>query len=100
MKRIAFAALAMVAISLPAQAELIERACNGSDRDASSPELCGCIQDVADLTLTPREQRRAAGFFEDPHEAQVVRQSSNRSDEQFWERYKSFGETAEAYCTF
>ncbi len=100
MKNIACAALAMVAISLPAQADLIERACSTSGRDAANAQLCGCIQDVANLTLTPAEQRRAAEFFSDPHQSQVVRQSSRRQDEQFWERYKAFGETAEAFCTF
>ena len=100
MKRITIAAVAMVVISYPVQANVIERACNSSDRDAANPELCGCIQAVADLTLTRSEQRRAAGFFDDPHEAQEVRQSDRRSDEEFWLKYRAFGETAEEYCTF
>lgn len=75
----------------------IERACMRSDRPASRA-LCGCIQDAADLTLTTKDQRRAAGFFADPHQAQVVRQSSRRADEVFWDRYKQFGEAAESFC--
>ncbi len=83
-----------------AQAEVIERACNQSGRAAANRRLCGCIQDVANLTLTRGEQRIAAGFLADPDKAQAMRQSNRRSDEKFWQRYLSFGTTAEAYCTF
>lgn len=79
-------------------ADAIERACNGSDRSAANPRLCSCIQQAADLTLSRREQNRAAKFFRDPHEAQVVRQSDRAQDEAFWQSYRSFGETAEAFC--
>ena len=76
----------------------IERACLGSDRAAANRALCGCIQDAADLTLSTKDQRRAASFFRDPHRAQEVRQSDRRSDEAFWGRYKQFGETAQSFC--
>lgn len=76
----------------------IERACLGSDRAAGNRALCGCIQQAADLTLSTRDQRRAAGFFRDPHQAQEVRQSDRRADEVFWDRYRHFGETAETFC--
>jgi hypothetical protein len=76
----------------------IERACLGSERAAGNRALCGCIQNAADLTLSTRDQRRAADFFRDPHRAQETRQSARRSDEIFWERYSRFGETAEAFC--
>lgn len=76
----------------------IERACLGSERASGNRALCGCIQDAADLTLSTSDQRRAAGFFRDPHQAQVVRQSDRRSDEVFWDRYKQFGEAAETFC--
>lgn len=75
----------------------IERACLSSGRSASM-QLCTCIQQAADLTLTGRDQSRAAEFFRDPHQAQVVRQSDRSSDEDFWQRYRAFGQTAEAYC--
>lgn len=81
-----------------AQAGRIERACLGSGRDAASRPLCDCIQRVADATLKRRDQRMAARFFDDPHRAQVVRQSDRRSHEAFWQRYKRFGELAEGYC--
>lgn len=97
MKRILLAA-AMGAVFAPAaSAGMIERACltapNGGDR-----ALCGCIQQVADMTLDRYEQRRAAQFFRDPHEAQVVKMSKHANDAMFWERYKRFGAEAERFC--
>ena len=93
--------MAVVAMFLSAGAGLagpIENACLRSDRDAASPALCGCIQNVADLVLNGGDQRRAAAFFKNPAKAQEVRQSDRASDEAFWLRYKQFGSTAEAYC--
>ena len=87
-----------VSLSVPASAGVIERACLKSDRKAASRSLCGCIQDVADLTLSSADQRRAASFFTDPDRAQSVRQSSSRRDEQFWDRYRAFGNYAGTYC--
>ncbi len=92
-------AAVMLFLAVPAGAETIERACLKSDRKAASRMLCGCIQDVADLTLSRSDQRRAAGFFSDPNRAQEVRQSNLRRDEIFWQNYKSFGENAKTYCS-
>ncbi|MCT8161509.1 hypothetical protein [Pseudoruegeria sp. SHC-113] len=98
MKHIALAAI-VLALSTPTlHAGTIERACLKSDRKSASRALCGCIQDVADLTLTRQDQKLAASFFKDPHRAQEIRQSDSRSHENFWQRYKSFGATAETYC--
>lgn len=77
----------------------IERACLRADRPDANRALCGCIQDAANLTLSDRDQRRAAKFFTDPQDAQDTRQSDRRADERFWARYRAFGETAEAYCS-
>lgn len=76
----------------------IERACLKADRKSASRSLCNCVQQVADLTLDSGDQRLAATFFKDPHRAQVIRQSDNRSHESFWKRYKEFGANAESYC--
>jgi hypothetical protein len=76
----------------------IERACMGSDRGAASRALCGCIQQVADMTLQGGDQRRAAAFFKDPEKAHSTWISQSSSDDAFWDRYKNFGSTAEAYC--
>ncbi|MFT4150698.1 MAG: hypothetical protein QM656_10925 [Paracoccaceae bacterium] len=75
----------------------IQSACMRSDRGAS-PALCGCIQQVANMTLRGADQRRAAKFFRDPDQAQEVRMSKRDSDNEFWARYKAFGDAAEAYC--
>lgn len=98
MTRLAVFAAAALAAATPVSAGTIERACLGSDRPGTSRSLCNCIQDAADLTLSTRDQRLAATFFRDPHRAQEVRTSDRRSDEAFWDRYRSFGSTAEAFC--
>jgi hypothetical protein len=75
----------------------IERACMASDRGGNR-SLCGCIQQAADMTLSGGDQRRAAKFFNDPDRAHATWVSQSASDDAFWDRYKQFGETAEAYC--
>lgn len=92
-------ALLALALPLAAAAGPIEKACNRSERQASNRALCGCIQQVADQTLKSGDQRRAAKFFKDPDQAQKVRMSKSDNDNEFWSRYKNFGEMAEAYCT-
>ena len=94
------AVLATFAGAGMSQAGVIERACMKSDRKAANHQsLCGCIQQVADLTLDRRDQRLAAKFFRDPERAQEVRQSDKRNHEVFWQKYKRFGASAEAYCS-
>ena len=92
------AALILPVSSTLAGAGPIERACLRSDRDAANRALCSCIQQVADMTLRNGDQRRAAGFFSDPDRAHEAWMSQRASDDAFWERYKNFGATAEAYC--
>ena len=86
------------ALAGPVAGEPVRAACLASGRDAAEPRLCKCVQVAADATLTAPEQQRAAGFFQDPHQAQVVRQSKQRSDGLFWERYEEFTELAKAFC--
>ena len=87
-----FAVMSSVAMAGP-----IERACMASDRGGNR-SLCGCIQQAADMTLSGGDQKRAAKFFKDPEAAHSTWVSQSKSDDAFWERYKSFGQTAEAYC--
>ncbi|MBK5947657.1 hypothetical protein CCR83_14680 [Rhodobacter veldkampii DSM 11550] len=96
MKRLLLVAV-VLALPVPALAGPVDGACMRSDRGGNRG-LCGCIQQVADMTLSRSDQRRAAGFFKNPDEAQKVRQSDRASDEAFWLRYKNFAATAEAYC--
>lgn len=98
MKRLAILCLSVVAFSGSATADPIRQACLKSDRSGGNGRLCGCIQQAANMTLTVRDQELAASFFTNPHKAQEVRQSSKRSMEHFWERYKNFGATAESIC--
>lgn len=77
---------------------VIRDACMNSGRPAASAKLCGCIQKVANGHLNRKDQRLAATFFRNPHKAQEIRQSDNRTHESFWSRYKVFGNTAEASC--
>jgi len=77
----------------------ISAACLRSGRNAATHARCGCVQAVANRSLSNSEQRRGAVFFGDPHRAQQVRQSSRASDESFWLDWKEFGTSAEALCS-
>jgi len=77
----------------------INSACMSSDRKARSQTLCGCIQAVADQTLSGAQQYRAVQFYGNPHLAQEVRQSDNSRDEQFWDAYVEYGKRANATCS-
>ena len=76
----------------------ISNACLDSPRAKGDRALCNCIQEAADRTLHRSEQRRAAKFFKDPDEAQKVRMSKSDRDNEFWARYRAFGDMAEAFC--
>ena len=88
----------ILGVAIPVQAGPIESACLRADRVPANRAVCGCIQQVADQTLTGKDQRLAASFFGDPDRAQRIRQSDSASHSEFWDRYTSFGEAAEAYC--
>ena len=101
MKPFALAACAALMLSLSASlapAGPIERACLQSDRKAANRSVCACIQQAADATLRRPEQRKAAAFFKNPDRAQQVRMSKSDADNEFWGRYKRFGQQAEAQC--
>jgi len=89
--------LSVVPSSVPA-GELIKKACLKAGRAGANTAVCGCIQQVADLRLKRKDQRLAARFFKNPHEAQVIRQSTKSSNERFWTRYKAWGLEAEELC--
>lgn len=97
-RTLAAAIVAALTLSASAQAGPIERACLRSDRAGAARAVCSCIQQVADMTLTGGDQRRAASFFKDPERAQDAFLSQRAADDAFWDRYRSFGSTAEAYC--
>ena len=86
------------ALPHPAEANVIKRACLKADRKAATRRLCGCIQDVADSTLSRSEQRKGAKFFKDPQKAQDVRQSGSSTNSAFWKKWKNFGVAARNHC--
>lgn len=91
---VAFAMMASAAVAGP-----VETACNRSDRQAANYALCNCIQQVADSTLRATDQRRAAKLLNNPDKAHSVWMSKSNGDDAFWDRYKNFGEMAQAYCS-
>ncbi len=104
MKRFILAALGVAVLTAfspaPVMAGMgvIDRACRGADRSAATPQLCRCIQRVANDSLSWRERRTVARWFRDPHRAQEVRQSDRRRDEVLWERHRAFGARARKIC--
>ena len=97
--RAGMGALCVAIFATSVTAGPISTACMKSNRRAATQALCGCIQQVADSTLTGSDQRRAAAFFRDPDKAQQVFVSQKRADDAFWVRYKAFGARAEASCS-
>ena len=73
-------------------------ACVESDRDAANPQLCACIQSVADATLSNSDQRRVATFFDDPEKAQEIRASDTPFADAFWDRYLVFIDASRSAC--
>ena len=96
---LAAAAAALLLSSAAAEAGPISRACMASDRKASSTQLCGCIQQVANRTLTGSDQRLAAKIMRKPQMAQDIKMSKSGTQKDFWERYKAFGATASQSCS-
>lgn len=77
----------------------ISSACRSAGRKQASRERCGCVQAVADRSLSAGEQRRGAAFFRDPQKAQDTRQSDNASNERFWLNWKAYSAEAAKLCT-
>ncbi|MGB3244940.1 MAG: hypothetical protein WBB25_10420 [Sulfitobacter sp.] len=76
----------------------IQQACQSGGRKAASHTRCGCVQAVANQTLSGADQRRGAQYFKNPHKLQEVRQSDNAGNERFWKVWKEFGQSAGAVC--
>tara|TARA_R110002124_G_scaffold184472_1_gene351970 strand:+ start:483 stop:842 length:360 start_codon:yes stop_codon:yes gene_type:complete len=77
----------------------IQRACMAQGRKAASAQRCGCVQAVADQTLSGSEQRRGVKVFKDPHKLQEWRQSDRARENAFWASWKEFGQNAERSCS-
>lgn len=94
------AALMTFSTTPPVMAGLgkIDRACRQSGRSAATPQMCRCIQKVANSSLNIKERYIVSKWFFNPHAAQQTRQSSRSKDEKLWKRYKAFGEKARTSC--
>ncbi|MEO0380151.1 MAG: hypothetical protein AAF252_07750, partial [Pseudomonadota bacterium] len=79
----------------------IQQACQADRRKQSSRARCGCVQAVADQSLSASDQRRGAGYFKNPQALQDVRQNqdSNASNRRFWAAWKAYGQAAAAACS-
>ena len=98
LNRFVIAAAAIMMTAPLAMAGPIDSACVRSDRARGNAPLCGCIQQVANQTLSRSDQRQAAQFFREPHRAQEVRTSKRDADNAFWARYRNFAAQAERLC--
>jgi hypothetical protein len=67
-------------------------------RKGATRDRCGCVQAVANKSLSSSDQRLGASFFADPHKAQEIRQSTSNSHSEFWNRWKAFGDEAAKIC--
>ena len=76
----------------------VGKACMAAGRSAANSALCSCVQQSANHTLSGRDQKLAATFFEEPQKAQDVRQASGPVNNAFWDRYKIFTRQAEMSC--
>ncbi|QXT40703.1 hypothetical protein [Gymnodinialimonas ceratoperidinii] len=90
-------AVAVMAVPQSVQANPIQRACMASDQ-YSSRSLCSCIGDAADVTLSRRQMREGARWFDDPQRAQDTRQSDRARDEEMWSAWRTFSTLAEQSC--
>jgi hypothetical protein len=77
----------------------IQKACQSQGRKAASRARCGCVQAVANRSLSSSDQRRGASYFKNPGKLQEVRQSDNAGNERFWLEWKAFGQQAARVCS-
>ena len=76
----------------------IYTACRGAGRKEATDQRCGCVQWVANQTLSPAQQVRGAGYFSDQQGLQDTRQSDGAANERFWAAWKEFGQQAGGQC--
>lgn len=95
---IAFCATSLTAVAPVVDAAQIKRACLASDRSAATRDRCNCIQRVANQALTRSDQKTVAKWFRDPHQAQELKMSKTQRDDALWDRYRNFGQMAQAIC--
>ena len=85
-------------VPLPFATGPIYSACQADGRKAASRARCGCVQAVANQSLSGADQKRGVKYFNDPAKLQEVRQSDNPGNERFWLAWKEYGQAAVAQC--
>ncbi|WP_370400235.1 hypothetical protein [Sulfitobacter sp. JB4-11] len=76
----------------------LQQACQADGRKAASRARCGCVQAVADRSLSAGDQRRGASLWTNPARLQEIRQSDSAGNERFWKEWKAFGQEAARLC--
>lgn len=76
----------------------LQQACQADGRKAASQARCGCVQAVADRSLSSADQRRGASLWQDPGRLQEIRQSDAAGNERFWQEWKGFAGEAARLC--
>lgn len=71
--------------------------CLSSGRSVSQP-LCASIQNVADMTMSGRDQKLAARLIADPKKVEAIRGSASSRNRDFWAQYQSFADAAGSLC--
>jgi hypothetical protein len=77
----------------------IASACRAAGRKEASRARCGCVQAVANRSLSSSEQLRGMPFFNNPQRVQDLRKSDTASNKRFWRKWKEFGTQASRMCT-
>jgi hypothetical protein len=77
----------------------LQQACQSDGRKAASRARCGCVQAVANASLSAGDQRRGASLWKDPARLQEIRQSDAAANERFWAAWKGFAQEAERLCS-
>ncbi len=72
-------------------------ACLQSERSPGH-EVCACAQSVADQTLNPQDQERAAQIILDPDHFYQYYGSKNAARTAFLERYRAWGAATTQVC--
>ncbi len=76
---------------------ITESACMTAQH-SPGPEVCSCAQDMADRTLTPKDQQMAARIIADPDMYLEFKNGRNRARKDFIDRYMTWGELAHQQC--
>lgn len=90
--------LFMAAPGMATAGEVMEAACRTSGGPGVPEGFCRCMQQVADRSLSLREQKLAAQFLRNPVRANRIKARNPKRHEAFWERYDTFQVALRRHC--